>query len=63
MDSVIGGIGIVFDLTAEFKAILNEILPHEEGQVNADSRALFTTEQDFVVASSQKIMRLVLCFF
>lgn len=54
LNTVIGGIGIVFDSTTEFKAILNEILPHENGQVKAGARALFTTEEGLVLASSSE---------
>lgn len=48
----IGGIGIVFDSKPEFRAILQDILPRENGKVKAGSKALFTTDTGFVVSSS-----------
>ena len=49
---VVGGIGIVFDSRVEFRAILNDILPRENGVVKAGTKALFTTDKGFVIASS-----------
>ena len=51
-NEVVGGIGIVFDSTVEFRAILNDILPRENGVVKAGTKALFTTDKGFVIASS-----------
>ena len=51
-NEVVGGIGIVFDSTVEFGAILNDILPRENGVVKAGTKALFTTDKGFVIASS-----------
>jgi len=52
MDNIIGGIGIVFDSTVEFKAILIDILPRENGEIKSGAKALFTTEQGTILASS-----------
>lgn len=49
---VIGGIGIVFDSTAEFYAILKDVLPSDNGLVKAGTKALFTTDKGLVIASS-----------
>ena len=51
-NEVIGGIGIVFDSTAEFYAILKDILPSDNGVVKAGTKALFTTDKGLVIASS-----------
>ncbi|RCX08013.1 cache domain-containing protein [Marinomonas foliarum] len=48
----IGGIGIVFDSKHEFRAILQDILPRENGKVKAGAKAVFTTDTGFVVSSS-----------
>jgi hypothetical protein len=54
LDEIIGGIGIVFDSSVEFSAILNDILPRENGQVKTGSKALFTTDQGLVISSTSK---------
>ncbi len=51
-ESIIGGIGIVFDSTVEFKAILNDILPRENGQIKKGTQAFFTTEQGVILSSA-----------
>ncbi|QNT06986.1 MULTISPECIES: hypothetical protein [Marinomonas] len=51
-EEVIGGIGIVFDSTTEFKAILNDILPREQGEVKEGVKALFTSDKGVVIACS-----------
>ncbi|WP_417582805.1 hypothetical protein [Nitrincola sp.] len=51
-DKIIGGIGIVFDSTVEFNAILNDVLPREHDVIKAGSKALFTTDKGVVIASS-----------
>jgi hypothetical protein len=51
-NKIVGGIGIVFDSTTEFKAILNDILPRENGIIKSGAKALFTTEQGTVLSSS-----------
>ncbi|UTW00536.1 cache domain-containing protein [Marinomonas rhizomae] len=51
-NEVVGGIGIVFDSTVEFRAILNDILPRDNGVVKTGTKALFTTDKGFVIASS-----------
>jgi hypothetical protein len=54
-EEVIGGIGVVFDSTTEFNAILNDILPCENGVVKVGSKALFTTDKGLVIASSSSV--------
>jgi len=49
---VIGGIGLVFDSTAEFNAILNDILLSNNDKLKEGSKALFTTDEGLVIASS-----------
>lgn len=49
---IIGGIGIVFDSTVEFNAILNDILPRENGAIKVGSKALFTTDTGLVISST-----------
>jgi len=51
-NKIVGGIGIVFDSTTEFNAILNDILPRENGIIKAGAKALFVTEQGIVLSSS-----------
>ena len=51
-DNIVGGVGIVFDSTVEFKAILNDILPRENGQVKKGAQALFTNEQGIILSSA-----------
>jgi len=51
-ENIIGGIGVVFDSTVEFNAILNDILPRENNELKAGAKALFTTNKGFVIASS-----------
>lgn len=51
-ENIIGGIGVVFDSTIEFNAILNDILPRENNELKAGAKALFTTNKGFVIASS-----------
>ena len=51
-ESILGGIGIVFDSTVEFKAMLNDILPRDGGVIRAGSSALFTTDTGLVIAST-----------
>ena len=51
-DDTVGGIGIVFDSTVEFKAILNDVLPHENGVIKEGTQALFTTEQGVILSSA-----------
>lgn len=48
----VGGIGIVFDSKQEFRAILQDILPRENGEVKTGSKALFTTDTGLVISSS-----------
>ncbi|MBD5772297.1 cache domain-containing protein [Marinomonas colpomeniae] len=51
---IIGGIGIVFDSTVEFSAILHDILPRENGVIKSGSKALFTTDTGFVISSTSE---------
>lgn len=51
-EEVIGGIGIVFDSTSEFNAILSDVLPREQGVVKVGAKALFTTDKGLIIASS-----------
>ncbi|MEO9273992.1 cache domain-containing protein [Marinomonas sp. 5E14-1] len=53
-NTIIGGIGIVFDSSVEFSAILNDVLPRENGEIKMGSKALFTTEQGLVIASTSE---------
>lgn len=50
--NIIGGIGIVFDSTVEFNAILHDILPRENGAIKAGTKALFTTNTGLVISST-----------
>lgn len=51
-EEIIGGIGIVFDSTVEFKAILDDILPRDNGSIKEGAKALFTTDQGTILAST-----------
>ncbi|MCV2403852.1 cache domain-containing protein [Marinomonas sp. C2222] len=54
-NDIVGGIGIVFDSTVEFSAILNDILPKEEdGKVIEGAKALFTNEQGLILSSTSE---------
>ncbi|BFM48433.1 hypothetical protein [Marinomonas sp. THO17] len=52
--NIVGGIGIVFDSSVEFKAILQDILPKENGVVKEGSFALFTTETGEILSSTSE---------
>lgn len=51
-ENIIGGIGIVFDSTAEFNAILTDILPQKNGETITGAKALFTTDTGLILAST-----------
>jgi len=51
-ENIIGGIGIVFDSTAEFNAILTDILPQKNGVTVTGAKALFTTDTGLILAST-----------
>lgn len=51
-ENIIGGIGIVFDSTVEFNAILTDILPQKNGITIAGAKALFTTNTGLILAST-----------
>ena len=51
-NDIIGGIGIVFDSTVEFKAILDDVLPRENEIIKPGSKALFTTDAGLVISST-----------
>ncbi|MDB4837786.1 cache domain-containing protein [Marinomonas sp.] len=51
-NDVIGGIGIVFDSTVEFSAILNDVLPQKNGDAVDGAQALFTTERGLIISST-----------
>lgn len=53
-ENIIGGIGIVFDSTAEFNAILTDILPRENGEIKIGSKALFTNDKGAVIATTSE---------
>ena len=58
MNNIIGGIGIVFDSTVEFNAILHDILPRENGVIKAGSKALFTTDTGVIISSTSNEHRI-----
>ena len=52
--NIVGGIGIVFDSSVEFKAILQDILPKENGVVKEGSFALFTSQSGDILSSTSE---------
>lgn len=62
-NEVIGGIGVVFDSTVEFHAILKDILPSDNGVIKAGTKALFTSEKGLVIASSSDAHAIGSVFF
>lgn len=56
---VVGGIGVVFDATPEFKAILEDFLPKEsDGSVMEGAFAFFVNEQDIVISATDNTLGL-----
>ncbi|MGE4556887.1 MAG: chemotaxis protein CheW [Desulfovibrionaceae bacterium] len=52
-DSVIGGIGIVFDSEPQFISMLNDALPRDEhGALSEGTEGMFVTPEGFVVSST-----------
>lgn len=54
---IVGGVGVVFDSTPEFKAILEDFLPKEsDGSIVEGAFAFFINDKDFVISATVNVL-------